>query len=529
MLLWLLVALRSGAVRRELAASWRSLPKLAWAWYGLCVIAIAAFATQPVTWIDTGLYHYGFVRWFAQQGVTPGLTLLNRQFGFVSAWFAIAAPFSPAWLDGRASSLMNGFVTLVAALQISLSVYSILRQRAQHSDWFLALFSICIFGLTTQTLLLSAVTVSASPDIAVAWLTAVIAWCLLVSCPIDTPSEPSALLPIILAAGAESIKLTALPLLVVSAGYYVMLNAHWKRLLKLLLLITVLLLPLLSATVVISSCPLYPSTVLCFDLPWAESEASLNELADASHGWASWYGEPEASNNRTLWLIMQWVQSGPSSKLSAALVVMSLLSALYLFVGRSLWGRLPANASPAGRLTTRNSQRLLSFNLLAPKLYALIALSAVGITFVMLKASLFRFGMGVLLLLPILVVSLACSDLFNRPKGGQIVFPKWALKAGISVCVLCAIALNAHLYSSAGTLTAQATDSWLLPPPLPEVAVTTERGNGTTYYLTQDERGRCWASKLPCVSNLPSDVVDIDPSVGIASGFKHLSEKKAQP
>ncbi|MGD1896379.1 MAG: hypothetical protein ACFB16_05430, partial [Phormidesmis sp.] len=54
MLLWLLVALRSGAVRRELAASWRSLPKLAWAWYGLCVIAIAAFATQPVTWIDTG-------------------------------------------------------------------------------------------------------------------------------------------------------------------------------------------------------------------------------------------------------------------------------------------------------------------------------------------------------------------------------------------------------------------------------------------------------------------------------------------
>lgn len=513
--LWVSFALRS--VRRDVLAGVQALPLFAWVGYGVCAISIALFSTQPVTWIDTGLYHYGLIRWFSEYGVTPGLALINKQFGFMSAWFAIAAPLNPVWLNGRASGLMNGFVLLLLLLQTVLTGARILTHRARYSDWFLAGFSVCVLGLLTQTKLLSVIAVSASPDIPVVALIVVTAWSfLLFPSRENLDRKPnqirdnSALIPLMLAVGAASMKLTALPLLVVSAGYCLFVHAFgWLRLWKISLLTLALWLPFLTSEILVSSCPLYPAKVLCFKLPWARPAETLAQLAAASHGWGNWYGNPPTGVNRTLWLIQQWVQSNASSQFSAVLIVLSVFAAFYLLLRRSL---------PP----------------LSGRLWVFLTLAIVGIVFMLLKAPLFRFGMGYLLLLPMLCVSVGTSTSISMNSAvgrltvgafrwwGGLIFlrrlcsKRWMFLVAL-VSVLGAIALSSTTHEAAHEVISQ---QHFLPPPLPDVSVNTQRVNGIDYRLTEDNRGRCWAASLPCVNVIDPNVVLRHPDKGMGHGFR---------
>lgn len=49
----------------------------------LLMLVISVPTTQPVIWYDTGLYHFGVIRWLANYGTVPGLSLLVSQFGFL--------------------------------------------------------------------------------------------------------------------------------------------------------------------------------------------------------------------------------------------------------------------------------------------------------------------------------------------------------------------------------------------------------------------------------------------------------------
>ncbi|MEL7329862.1 MAG: hypothetical protein AAGJ69_08480 [Cyanobacteria bacterium J06559_1] len=518
----LLAALQVKAARLELADWGQQLKGHAW-WkaavlYGLCCIVSALFSSQQVTWLDTGLYHYGFVHWFAEYGVTPGLALLNQQFGFVSAWFALLAPFNPSALAGGASALMNGFGLLLTLLQSTIVLriwkFSPGRRKSVSSesvssdmsetpvpdisepDWFLAIFSLISVLLLTQTPFLSTVTVSASPDAAVALFTVIVAWSMYLlstSIPIANLSSrrPSRLLtadiiPLVLAIAAVSLKLTALPLLLITVGYYWAQQPGLLRAVFVSSFAIVGLLPLFSAQILTSGCPLYPSTVACFDLPWTQSTQLIQELAAQTHGWENWFGQPPAVANRQLWLFLKWLNSNQSSKLVVVLAVFSVLAGAYL-----LWRCKPR---------------------LHDALLWLVALSWLGITFMLLKAPLFRFGMGSILLIPVFTAATLCTQAARKwPffKEG-----KWLSLPLLVISLSLATLLHSFNYSSLDK-------RLIVPPSLPTVKTHIQYVNDITYVITQNNRGQCWSASLPCVSRVRPDVVLRNPAAGIAGGFVH--------
>ncbi len=490
-LLLLLLALQAKAVRTELQVMSSRLSTISVLGYGLCAGAIASFFTRPISWIDTGLYHAGLISWLAEYGVTPGLVLLNPQFGFMSAWFAIAAPFNPLSFGGRASAVMNGFALLLTLLQAAIALNRIIQKHALTSDWFLLIFSLTLGGLLSQTKLLSVVTVSPSPDIAVALLTAIFAWAILINLE---------LVPIFLAASAVSIKLTALPLLAIAIGFYFSNQVSWRRIALVSLLSMGLLSPFFATEILVSGCPLYPSTFACSNLPWTLDVPKIEALAAATRGWGTWFGSPPAVANSTLWLLQAWFNSNASSKLITLLILISGGSLAYFL--------------------------LLSRAQLNRALIWLIILGISGTTFIMFKAPLFRLGMGYVLLLPILSSAMFFNYCFNYWLSSNIyqaiihrfdsvfkllLIRKQALSL-IGAALIGVIILGNHAHKAIGY-------SFWLPPPLPVATLHTAKSNGITYAIVQDRGEKCWAAKPPCVDHLPLEVYLRDRTIGIRGGF----------
>lgn len=495
MLLLLLLALRSKAVRTDLRLVSDRLSTVLLLIYGLCAGAIAPFFTQPVSWIDTGLYHAGLIRWLADDGVTPGLALLNSQLGFMSAWFAIAAPFNPPGFDGRASAVMNGFALLLTLLQVAIVLPRIVQRRAVTSDWFILIFSLTLGGLFSQTKLLPVITVSPSPDIAVALLSVIFAWAILLNLE---------LVPILLAAGAISIKLTAMPLMAIAIGFYLSKQVSWRRLAIVSLLVISLLSPFFVAEILVSGCPLYPSTFACLSLPWTPEALNLQTLAAASQGWNTWFGSPPAEANSTLWLLRAWFNSNASSKLITLLILLSICSLIHFLV--------------------------FSRAQLSRALIWLIILGISGTTFIMLQVPLFRLGMSYVLLLPILSSALLLNNGFNyccnywlNSNTCQVLthrfysvfkplqFKKQTLSLS-GVALVGAIMLGHQAHQATGY-------SFWLPPPLPVATLKIAKLNGITYAVVQDQGGKCWATQPPCVWELPVKVYLRDRTRGIRGGF----------
>ena len=485
-------ALASKSTRRELASWWHQISNPAWTCYAISSGTIAAFVTQKVAWIDTGLYHYGLVRWLAEYGVVPGLALINPQFGFTSAWFAIAAPLNSASLSGSASTVMNGFILLLTVLQIVLlfqQITSDLRTSAQTSlnDWFLLSFSLFSFFLVTQTPLLRTITISASPDIAVILFTMMATWAMLLSTTATSSHRaPKAidfdLMPIILATAAFSIKLTALPLLAATTGFYLFRAITPKRVATAIALLSITLLPFFTVQILSSGYPLYPSTIGGLSLPWTRAPRIANRLAEATHGWGNWFKNPPIEVFRPAWLIQQWFNSNHSSKLMVVLIGLSIISGIYLTIC----------------LKQKHNHSILW----------LLVLAILGITFTMLKAPLFRFGMGYFLLLPTLSTAILCSQIANQTKLNL----KSLNGAAIAIGLLCTITLTEISYSNLST-------HLLLAPSLPKVVSQQQEMNGITYIVTQDNRSQCWSAPLPCVYSPRSKVRLRNQQLGIRGGF----------
>lgn len=498
---WLGCALSQRSVRAEMGDWWRRITPAVVGGYVVVVVAIALYINHPTTLPDAGLYHYGMIRWFAEYGVTPGLVLLNRQLGFVSAWFAITAPLLPlAWL-GYGGNVMNGLALLLAAFQMAIALNRIRRHRAALRDWFLLIFTLSVCGLFTQTFFLSTITRSPSPDLVIVLLTVVAVWAILAIYRVSIRDETvgTALILPILAAGALSFKLTALPLMLIVAGFYLCYSFSWQRLTIGVLSMAVLLFPFFTTQILVSGCPLYPSTLGCLALPWTLSETITTQLANQTHGWATWFGEPDGGANRTLWLLQQWFNSNHSSKLIAVLVVLSLISAVHLLKTSAI----------------RRRYILVYF----------LVLAVMGTSFMLLKAPLLRFCMAYILMLPALSAAIICRRMTRRfiwlvhrvRKIGCLGGYRGTSAASISF--LAFVTVLVVLTSAQPRRAFDFRVGWL-PPPLPTPEVQVQTVNRIAYVVIQDSKGKCWAEDLPCVDKIRPSIRLRRPELGIAGGFR---------
>jgi hypothetical protein len=465
-------------------------------WFLSLTTAIAALTSGQVTWVDTGLYHYTTIQWLAQAGTVPGLALLFPNFGFTSSWFALAAPLNAEVFGGRVSAVTNGFAYWLAALSCWICVAHCVQGRGRLSDWFWIAFSLIFLPLILGFRLLTTILVSPSPDLPILFLIGIVAWMGLVIAQSIAQPEPgttpitSQFMPLIVAAGAVTVKLVALPLLgVTSLAIVLARGCNWRHVLLGGTIVTILLSPFLLAGLVTSGCPLYPSGIVCFNFPWTLPPESVNWVAESTHDWAAWYGAPPAGVPRWAWSTWQWVRSERPNQLIVFLMVLSLGSGIWL--------------SRSQRRHPISGWRWVG------------AIELVGIIFFMATAPFFRFMLAYLLLLPALAIAVFGGRWLERQ------FPHWAKQSFVWQRLHPRWRQGLPLFLAALLLVAHG--GWpsqvFLPPLMKQPQIVQRQVNGIAYFQPEPLAELCWATQLPCSFEITSDVILRDPDRGFRGGF----------
>jgi hypothetical protein len=482
------LALCAKQTRIDVRRYWRSLSRLKLVGMGLGMTAIASITTQQVTWNDTGLYHYSLTQWLAQYGVVPGIALLFENLGFTSAWFALAAPLNPESLESRVSAVTNGFIFWLALCHVGTGAKQIWQGKAKLSDWFMGGFFGLVLGTTLGSSGIRLLYVSPTPDLPVIMLVGAVAWVMLLVEQVP-PNVQSRLIrvPLVLALGTVSIKLTALPLLAISSLFILFRKSFRMENLFFLLGITCLLIsPFFISSILTSGCPLYPSSLFCLNVPWSPNHEALQSVSNGTHGWLSWYGTPPAGRNPWLWALGKWWSTERANQVMGISILMAIAIAPYPLI--LAW-------------------RQRSFALVW-----LVALAATGIGFVMLKAPFTRFALPYILIVPTLAIGLVGQNKFARFAPGTSM--QTNTQRGRAIVQAIALVFIALLWVKQ---TGQGK-ALLFPPKLPAVATELQQVNDVTYNSPKGEE-LCWATPIPCAFEVKPDVRLRNPEGGISEGF----------
>jgi hypothetical protein len=492
---------------------------------GLGAVALmAAVMSRPVSWHDAGYYHASAIRWFAQYGSVHGIALLFNNLGFTSSWFAFVAPLSGPGV-AQTSVVGNGFAAVLLLLHWLIASQRLWRWQGQMSDWFIGLFGTGALGLSLAVQPFCAVMLSPSPDFPVLVLVGTIAWALLLITKLHPPDQQAArfaFLPLILALGAVTIKLTAIPTLLVT-GLFVVWH-HWRSPRSLLLglgLGALILGPNIASSLVTSGCPLYPSAVLCVDVAWAPTAQSVHAVATGTHDWVSWYGTPPPGANPWFWAVTQVIKNSRDRL-------------IFLTMG---------GGCLAGLVILWQMRRSFSRQQLPGELWVLM-LGVTGIGFLLLTSIFARFLMPYILVLFGLIGGWGIDGL--RPTVGDVDRRRSTAQTvahpSLGMPMIRRLYLGITLIASATMVVSLAQyqgRNALLPLPLPQNTIVQKTTNSITYFApksgdlplyegskyTAEQLDQCWAAPIPCAYAISPDVQLRDPAIGIAAGFERRSAR----
>jgi hypothetical protein len=517
------LCLLDGKLRRQVVrGALANLGRTSVLWGAIAMAGLSAWIAQTVTWHDTGYYHYSAIQWFRDFGSVPGIALLFKNLGFTSSWFALAAPFNPNFAEARVTAGLNGFALLIAVAHWLLAVRAWRRGASKLSDRLATAFYTLAIPICLVMKPLSLILVSPSPDLPVLLLVGAVAWAMACEADFETDwarKSPSLgglgggsaaslgpkprLLPVALAAGAASLKLTALPLLLFASLYYLLRSGFsgiLRRGLAVGALALLFLIPNLASSVVTSGCPLYPSSVFCLDLPWSPTAQSVKDVAAGTHGWTTWYGTPPAGTPAWIWALERWLTTDRSELITGLLIL-----------GAILWVVVQLR-----RQAKRQGHNIQGHNILSqsPIELWIAGLGIFGIAFLMVTTPFFRFSVAYIVLL--LAVGACNLNPAIAPLKTQFNLRRWAMPAAI-VLVMPLVLLS---------LQRQHFANLVMPPPMRHTQITVRQTNGIPYFApasgdipnTQD-KDMCWSVPLPCSYDIAKDVYLRDPNLGLGGGF----------
>ncbi|MGK7924876.1 MAG: hypothetical protein AB4290_06400 [Spirulina sp.] len=348
----------------------------------ILALTTAFLSSQTIALYDTGLYYYQSVKWFSELGTIPGLGLIHYRFATNSSWLALVAPFDAGIWETRICSLLGGFVSLLALLHCFISVVRILKQKENFVDWFFCLSYFLCMPIVFKSTLYNSI----SPDLPVIFLTILIAGLAILlsnyyrSKPFNSSKsiiDPS-ILPLLLAASTVTLKLSALPLFLITLSFFVFINRHFiNRILTGFLISLLIIATILIFNLMVSGFLLYPASFLSLDLPWSFDVEQARSYTRVIQEWARWNRPTPSDANNWNW-IFSWIGY---ERQFVFLMIATLLSFAYLYRYRN---------------PKINGKNYILF------------LAGLGLLYVFYTAPALRFALGYLCLVPSFVLADLC-------------------------------------------------------------------------------------------------------------------------
>lgn len=247
----------------------------------LSFLCISYFASLPVGWEDTLLYHLNAVKWSNLYPVVPGLANLHSRFGLNSSFFLFASMIDNWLLNDKSSHVALSLLASVLSLEF---LWIFLKSKNRMMKIFI-LFMLPLFAsLIMQRTLVA----SLSPDFAL--IIIVLAICLEVLNGEAKSFLVAALLSLLLLTIKFSgVSFAAVILLYITYKFFK--RRQIRSLLTLVFVGIFLITPFVIRNIYLSGWMFYPLPLFGLDAPWAVRASDVSGMYNVIQAWARLPGE----------------------------------------------------------------------------------------------------------------------------------------------------------------------------------------------------------------------------------------------
>lgn len=471
-------------------------------------LAVTAGAVRPMAG-DYGGYHYPLTLWFTEIGTVPGLGLLHHRFATPASWWTINALYNVGEMKGRVEPILGYASVILISWHVVITTARCLKGSRMLSDWFLVVCFALMAPYLSGMLGYPDRPFSDRADMAVVILGLLVAWLLIALSAALAANDSqrkgldtgSLIVLMALAAGAVTLKLSALPILAVAWLFSVSTAERRYRSAALSTAVSLLLLsPLMLSSMTTTGCILFPSAIGCLELPWAIGPERAKWYSSTVTNWARWTSE-QPQGTFSAWL-MRWFVQHP------LLAVSSLASVLFggacLSASIRSPGRIRPWAWPVG-------------------------LGVAGLMYGIVLAPTLRFLMPYLMLMPALVLLwLAgrverCARSHAGPRSERRTLLPTVIPALMLLFLFAlpteVLNLRSGVRGDIGAIVRLGNVRWLSPYEIPSApSLEVHRSNDVRYVVPIN--AQCGGAPLPCTPFLTyPDIRLRSPDRGLAGGF----------
>jgi hypothetical protein len=239
----------------------------------LVLLAISYFASFPVGWGDSHLYHLNAVKWSNLYKIVPGLTNLHSRLGLNSSLFLFASMIDNWFLKDRSSHVALSLITSVLSLEFIWIFYK--SGKTINKIFLLFVLPLLICSIIRRTIV-----ASLSPDFAL--IVIVFAICI----EFLKGNKGSLLIAGLLSLLLFTIKLSGLSFAILIIIIVVLKSKDWRTFLFFLISGILIFLPYIVRNIFLSGWPFYPLAIFKFNVPWAVSRENVIGMYNVIQAWA---------------------------------------------------------------------------------------------------------------------------------------------------------------------------------------------------------------------------------------------------
>ena len=296
---------------------------------------VASYAIMSPDVYDSGLYHFNSIRWLQEYAIVPGLGNLHGRLAYNNTFFGYIASLNAFPPFSYGHNLGNSFLLILVFAEC---LYPIFHRRAQnsHVSQLVIITKVCLIPLILVYSIDDSLS-SPTPDIASALIRIVLFYNFITLLEqVRHNHSPTAEIKyvMILATAALTLKLsnamyaTVLILISVFFCYSLRKKIPLKNYLGTFSFILFCMVLWMGRGVVVSGCPLYPSSAFCLDLEWTVSAKQIEDELTGIKGYR------KAANNEKIdggvWIKFWFAKM---SQRKGAFLYPLLLSLLSTFCG----------------------------------------------------------------------------------------------------------------------------------------------------------------------------------------------------